>query len=67
METQTLIRLVLGLLMTGVVLVFAARRILWLTSLIRSGQPVSDEHGARTTSARASPPRSKRCSGKPGC
>ena len=47
METQTLIRLVLGLLMTGVVLVFAARRILWLTSLIRSGQPVSDERGRK--------------------
>ncbi len=47
METQTLIRLVLGLLMTGVVLVFAARRMLWLTSLIRSGQPVSDESGRK--------------------
>ena len=47
MDTQTLIRLVLGLVMTGVVLVFAARRILWLTSLIRSGQPVSDERGRK--------------------
>ena len=47
METQTLIRLVLGLVMTGVVLVFAARRVLWLTSLIRSGQPVSDERGRK--------------------
>ena len=42
-DTQTLIRLVVGLLMTAVVLVFAARRVLWLTKLIRSGQPVGDE------------------------
>ena len=47
MDTQTLIRLVVGLSMTGVVLVFAARRVLWLTSLIRSGQPVSDESGRK--------------------
>ena len=46
MDTQTLIRLVVGLSMTGVVLVFAARRVLWLTSLIRSGQPVSDDRVA---------------------
>jgi Fe-S oxidoreductase len=42
-DTQTLIRLVIGLLMTAVVLVFAAKRVLWLTSLIRSGQPTLDE------------------------
>jgi len=67
-DTQTLIRLIIGLLMTAVVLVFAAKRVLWLTNLIRSGQKTSDEHG------RKDPPRhphhhgrSKRCSGKPGC
>ena len=41
METQTLIRLVVGLSLTAIVLFFAARRVLWLLSLIRSGQPVS--------------------------
>jgi Fe-S oxidoreductase len=40
-------RLVIGLLGTAVVLVFAARRVLWLTNLIRSGQPVSDESGRK--------------------
>ena len=40
--TLTLVlRLVLGMLMTAVVLVFAAKRVLWLTSLIRSGQPAT--------------------------
>ena len=38
-----LIRLVVGVLMTAVVGVFAAKRVLWLTNLIRSGQPTSDE------------------------
>jgi Fe-S oxidoreductase len=42
-ETQTLIRLVIGLLMTAVVLVFAAKRVLFLSNLIRSGQPTRDE------------------------
>jgi Fe-S oxidoreductase len=42
-DTQTLIRLVIGLLMTAVVLVFAAKRVLFLTNLIRSGQPTRDE------------------------
>jgi Fe-S oxidoreductase len=46
-ETQTLIRLIVGLLMTAVVLLFAARRVLWLTNLIRSGQPTSDEGGRK--------------------
>jgi len=46
-ETQTLIRLTIGLLMTAVVLVFAAKRVLWLTNLIRSGQPTSDERGRK--------------------
>jgi Fe-S oxidoreductase len=44
-DTQTLIRLTIGLLMTAVVLAFAARRVLWLANLIRSGQKTSDEHG----------------------
>ena len=35
------LRLVLGLLMTAAVLFFAARRVRWLTRLIRSGQPVT--------------------------
>ena len=33
--------------MTAVVLVFAAKRVLWLTKLIRSGQKISDEHGRK--------------------
>jgi Fe-S oxidoreductase len=44
-DTHTLIRLTIGLLMTAVVLVFAARRVLWLANLIRSGQKTSDERG----------------------
>jgi Fe-S oxidoreductase len=39
--TQTLISLVVGLSMTAVVGLFAARRVWWLTSLIRSGQPAA--------------------------
>jgi Fe-S oxidoreductase len=46
-DTQTLIRVVVGLLMTAVVLAFAAKRVLWLTNLIRSGQKTSDEHGRK--------------------
>src|SRR6476620_8914669 len=33
--------------MTALVLVFAARRVLWLTNLIRSGQKTSDERGRK--------------------
>ncbi|TGD89208.1 4Fe-4S dicluster domain-containing protein [Mycolicibacterium sp. CH28] len=40
-------RLVVGLLATAVVLVFAARRVQFLTNLIRSGQPVGDEAGRK--------------------
>ncbi len=47
MDTHTLIRLVVGLGMTAIVLFFAARRVLWLTNLIRSGQKTSDEHGRK--------------------
>ncbi|WP_431306071.1 (Fe-S)-binding protein [Mycobacterium hubeiense] len=42
-----LIRLVIGVLMTAIVLFFAAKRMLWLTNLIRSGQPTSDERGRK--------------------
>jgi Fe-S oxidoreductase len=40
-ETQTLIRLVIGLAMTAIVAVFAARRIAWLFRLTVSGQPAT--------------------------
>src|SRR6201993_2447786 len=40
-HTQTVIRLVLGLGLTAVVLFFAARRVWWLVSLVRSGQPAT--------------------------
>ena len=40
-------RLVVGLLATAIVLVFAARRVQFLTKLIRSGQPVGDEAGRK--------------------
>src|ERR1041384_3181393 len=46
-ETQMLIRLVVGLGLTALVLVFAAKRVLWLTTLIRSGQKTSDENGRK--------------------
>ena len=46
-HTLEVSRLVLGLLMTAVVLVFAAKRVLWLTNLIRSGQTLSDERGRK--------------------
>jgi Fe-S oxidoreductase len=46
-DTQMLIRLIVGLSMTALVLVFAAKRVLWLTSLIRSGQSTSDEGGRK--------------------
>ena len=47
MDTQMLIRLVVGLGLTALVLVFAAKRVLWLTSLIRSGQPTSPENNRK--------------------
>jgi Fe-S oxidoreductase len=40
-------RLVVGLLATAIVLAFAARRVQFLTNLIRSGQPISDESGRK--------------------
>ncbi|KKW61969.1 Fe-S oxidoreductase, partial [Mycolicibacterium elephantis] len=47
METQMLIRLVVGLGMTAIVLVFAAKRVLWLTNLIRAGAPTSPENNRK--------------------
>ena len=50
MDTQTVIRLLVGLLMTVVVGVFALRRIWWLFTLVRSGQPATgrtDDLGTR--------------------
>ncbi|MCH9668927.1 MAG: 4Fe-4S dicluster domain-containing protein [Actinomycetia bacterium] len=47
METQMLIRLVVGALMIAVVGVFAAKRVLWLTKLIRSGQPMSESNNRK--------------------
>jgi len=40
--TQTLIRLIVGLLMTAIVAVLAARRVLWLANLVRAGQAAED-------------------------
>ena len=47
MGTLEWVRLVIALLATAVVLVFAAKRVLWLVTLIRSGQPVADEAGRK--------------------
>ena len=47
METQMLIRLVVGLGLTALVLVFAGKRVLWLTTLIRSGQKTSEENNRK--------------------
>ncbi|BBY80699.1 Fe-S oxidoreductase [Mycolicibacterium pulveris] len=46
-ETQMLIRLVVGLGMTAIVLVFAAKRVLWLTNLIRAGARTSPENNRK--------------------
>jgi Fe-S oxidoreductase len=46
-ETQTLIRLIIGLAMTAIVGVFALKRVLYLTKLISSGQPTADERGRK--------------------
>ena len=45
MTTQMLVRLIVGMGMTLVVLVFAARRVLWLYKLTMSGQPASGRTG----------------------
>jgi Fe-S oxidoreductase len=46
-DTQILIRLIVGLLMTGIVIALAAKRVLWLTKLIRSGQPTSEANNRK--------------------
>jgi len=46
-DTQTLIRLSIGLTMTAIVGVFALKRVLYLTKLISSGQPTADERGRK--------------------
>jgi Fe-S oxidoreductase len=46
-DTQMLIRLVVGLGLTALVLVFAAKRVLWLTTLISSGQKTSVENNRK--------------------
>ena len=46
-HTLDVARLVIGLLATVVVLGFAAKRILWLTKLISSGQKLGDERGRK--------------------
>ena len=48
MDTQTLIRLIIGLAMTAIVGLLAVKRVAWLTKLIRSGQPTTDERGRKT-------------------
>ncbi|AGB20807.1 Fe-S oxidoreductase [Mycobacterium sp. JS623] len=45
MDTQTLIRLIIGLLLTAVVAAFALKRVLWLANLVRAGQPIGEESG----------------------
>ena len=50
MQTQTLIRLVVGLGLTAIIAFFAARRVLWLVKLMLSGQPATgrtDDIGTR--------------------
>ncbi|NBQ43489.1 MAG: (Fe-S)-binding protein, partial [Mycobacteriaceae bacterium] len=42
-----LIRLIIGLAMTAIVGLLAVKRVRWLTTLIRSGQPVADERGRK--------------------
>ena len=52
MTTQTVIRLVVGLSMTALVGLLAVRRVWWLYTLIRAGQPATgrtDELGKRIT------------------
>jgi len=46
-DTQILIRLIIGLAMTAIVGLLALKRVRWLTKLISSGQPTSDERGRK--------------------
>ncbi|MEW5809676.1 MAG: (Fe-S)-binding protein [Actinomycetota bacterium] len=47
METQMLIRIIVGALMIVVVGLLAVKRVLWLTKLIRSGQPMSESNNRK--------------------
>ena len=47
METQMLIRIIVGALMIVVVGALAAKRVVWLTKLIRSGQPMSESNNRK--------------------
>jgi Fe-S oxidoreductase len=44
-DTQTLIRIIVGLGLTAIVAFFALKRVLWLFTLVRTGQPVGEENG----------------------
>ncbi len=65
METQTLVRLVVGLGMTAIVGLFALRRVGWLVKLTLTGQQVSGR--TDDASVRGSGRRSPRCSASAGC
>ncbi|WP_237570495.1 (Fe-S)-binding protein [Mycolicibacterium lacusdiani] len=47
MDTLTLVTMIIGVIMTLVVAGLAVKRVLWLTKLIRSGQPTLDEGGRK--------------------
>lgn len=47
METQMLIRIVVGVLGIAIVGALAVKRVLWLTKLIRSGQPLSESNNRK--------------------
>ncbi|MGA5462006.1 heterodisulfide reductase-related iron-sulfur binding cluster [Mycobacterium sp. NPDC050041] len=47
MDTQMLIRIIAGVLMIAVVGALAVKRFLWLTKLIRSGQPTSEANNRK--------------------
>ena len=62
-----LIRIIVVVLMLAVVGVFALKRVLFLTNLIRSGAKTSVENNRKDNLRSASPRSSRRSSGKPGC
>ena len=47
MDTINIVRLVIGLVMTAIVLVFAAKRVLWLVKLIRAGAKTSEANNRK--------------------